>query len=849
EILTFVNYFSPCIENAETKEEEKFLPTDPRILMSMENINSIPLVIGYTSQEGMVHLKGLQLYPHLKLKLFSEAEYIIPYTINLKNGTPESEELASNIKEFYFGDKPVSQETLPQLVDIYSDAFFIHGIRKTAHIHCYSSDSPVYLYQFSFDEGLELVKKLLSGHRLPGVCHAGELPYLFKGFYIEEERLHPDTDHTKMKVTMVKLWTNFAKTGIPTPNGHEDIGVTWEPLSKREQSYLDINLTPSMKMDKERYEFWDDILNEGSHVYFQVTSHHLIDNWTLCINRLSAFFKIEILMPSVALDHEILYFATNVTVAEGSLRGKKVQSSINDVKYYSFQGIPYAKPPTGPLRFKAPQPVDPWEGVRDALSEGSVAPQFDDVIDNVYKGEEDCLYLNVYTPKVPSGDEDDLKSVMVWIHGGGFCMGSGNIRICGPEYLMNEDVVLVTFNYRLGALGFLSTQDSETSSNNGLKDQVMVLKWVQQNIAQFGGNPKNVTIFGVSAGAGSVHFHLFSPLSKGLFHRAIAMSGVVLNPWALVQNPRDRAFRLGETLGCKTTDSKKLVEFLRTVPAMKLVDNVEKAQTPQEKASHLLFFAPTLENGTSNEEEIFLHDTPINLIMNGKFHKVPFITGVTSHEGMLLFKAIHSNPTLLNDMNNNYEFLIPSTLNLKKGSSKSEEVAQKIKKFYFGNKSVGIDTLDALINFFSDIFFIVGLKKTVEIHVKKSDMPLYLYQFSYDEKLGMIEKYLGTSVPGVCHGAEIAFIFKGFFVSEDKLNPNSPYMKTVSKVVKLWANFAKFGNPTPTQDPLLNVIWNPITENEMNYLDINNELTMKKDLAKERTAFWEELEMTLRQCV
>lgn len=148
---------------------------------------------------------------------------------------------------------------------------------------------------------------------------------------------------------------------------------------------------------------------------------------------------------------------------------------------------------------------------------------------------------------------------MFWIHGGGFQFGSGNSFLYGPDYLIDEGVVLVTINYRLGALGFLSADVPEAPGNAGLKDQVLALKWVKDNIKEFGGNPDKVTIFGQSAGAASVHYLMLSPMAKGLFHGAIAQSGVALNPWAFTENTKNRAFKLGSVLGLETNDTQKLV--------------------------------------------------------------------------------------------------------------------------------------------------------------------------------------------------------------------------------------------------------------------------------------------------
>ncbi|CAG2063575.1 unnamed protein product, partial [Timema podura] len=174
-----------------------------------------------------------------------------------------------------------------------------------------------------------------------------------------------------------------------------------------------------------------------------------------------------------------------------------------------------------------------------------------------------------------------LKPVMFWIHGGSFQSGSGSSKFYGPDYIVAEDVVLVTINYRLGVLGFLDVEGSDVVANNGLRDQVMALRWVRDNISQFGGDPENVTIFGESAGATSVHALLLAPSSEGLFHKAIAQSGTVLLCQVKSTVSNQRAFRLGKALGCETKDPQKLVEFLRTIPDQDLILAQGKALTDE----------------------------------------------------------------------------------------------------------------------------------------------------------------------------------------------------------------------------------------------------------------------------
>ncbi|WP_368496947.1 carboxylesterase/lipase family protein [Herbiconiux sp. A18JL235] len=232
------------------------------------------------------------------------------------------------------------------------------------------------------------------------------------------------------------------------------------------------------------------------------------------------------------------------STASGAVRGQL----LNGVR--SWRGIPYGAPPTGPLRFRAPQPPAPWDGVRDALHFGNAAPQHENKAVALPAGvtqSEDCLYLNVTAPETAGtgAGTGDLKPVMVWIHGGAYVAGSNAQPLFdGTHLVANGDVVFVALNYRLGALGFLdfssfSTPELTFETNLGLRDILAGLAWVQQNIAAFGGDPGDVTLFGESAGGGCVTTLLTSPAAAGLFHRAIAES----SPATSVYGP-ERAARV-----------------------------------------------------------------------------------------------------------------------------------------------------------------------------------------------------------------------------------------------------------------------------------------------------------------
>lgn len=254
-----------------------------------------------------------------------------------------------------------------------------------------------------------------------------------------------------------------------------------------------------------------------------------------------------------------------IEIDNGLVEGTTLTSRLGRT-FYGFMGIPYAEPPINNLRFQAPVPVNSWTETLNATSYGPLCYHVPRLATTLPMSE-DCLQMNVFSPNL-SGS----LPVIVYIFGGGFVYGSG-IEQGRPENLMDRNVVVANFNYRLGALGFLALETSEIPGNAAMKDQVLALQWIQRNIARFGGNPNSVTIVGLSAGGVSVTGHMLSPMTQGLFHRVISISGAIGSPrTASTDTGPDAARRLATSVGCtETSDINAMVNCLRQVRGSTIV--------------------------------------------------------------------------------------------------------------------------------------------------------------------------------------------------------------------------------------------------------------------------------------
>lgn len=438
--------------------------------------------------------------------------------------------------------------------------------------------------------------------------------------------------------------------------------------------------------------------------------------------------------------------------------------------------------------FQAPQPLSPWDGVKKATSHGPVCPQKDIFTEQIILGNEDCLHLNVYTKNMNS--EKPLP-VMVFIHGGGYRSGSGNENMYGPDFLVNHDVVLVTINYRLEAFGFLCLDTEDVPGNAGLKDQNAALRWVKENIANFGGNPNNVTIFGESAGGASVIYHMLSPMSKGLFNRAISMSGVPTCDWSLAFRPKERAFILGKLLGLETRDPKELLKFLQSVPAEKLINTdpvVLGTETVTNNIVKMYHFTPVIEKDVGLEH--FLTQSPLKVIKNRTFNEVDLFIGHTSEESLI---GMEQFKTLIPHYNRYRESLVPRELLLKCNPDTILEIATKIHQRYFGNKFITLENVKEFVKYVNETGFIYDIHRVLYHLNKINNKKVFMYKFSCVSErnlFGNQGKQYG--ITGASHLDDVLYLFDPK-EHNLKIEKGSKEYNLVQLVNTVFTNFAKYG--------------------------------------------------------
>lgn len=503
-----------------------------------------------------------------------------------------------------------------------------------------------------------------------------------------------------------------------------------------------------------------------------------------------------------------------IETAAGSIRG----SALNGV--VSWKGIRYAQPPVGALRWRAPRATQPWDGIIDALDCGPAAPQ---AISPVFAMgdaavfDEDCLSLNIWR----ATDAASALPVMVWIHGGAYAFGSSRQPLYdGAKFASTGEVLLVTINYRVGALGFLdlssfSTPHAEFDSNLALRDVLLALTWVRENIAAFGGDAGNVTVFGESAGGGLVTTLLAVPDAAGLFHRAIAQSSPVSSMYDSA-----RAAGVAERMLAELAIPASKVASLRDVPVADLVaaGTAVYAAVPLEEPG-MLAFAPVIDG-------VLIPEHPVTALTEGRGLPVPLMIGTNKDEAAL-FKFMKSP-------------LIPIT---------EQAITQMLTAIAAERPDLELPTREQLLAAYMgvranaiglgiarDIGFRMPTLWVAEGHARAA--PVWLYRFDYAT---LMLRIIGL---GATHGTELPYVWGNLETGQKditfKLGGRSSGQAISERMQRRWRSFAVTGSPTTPDDELEWAVFEPDGDRATLVIDRHDSLVLDLD-APLRAAWGDEV--------
>ncbi|CAG7828249.1 unnamed protein product [Allacma fusca] len=554
----------------------------------------------------------------------------------------------------------------------------------------------------------------------------------------------------------------------------------------------------------------------------------------------------EIAPSSFRTNREIDLDGTNdvpvVLTPSGGLEGY-TQTTSEGRKIYAFEGIPYAYPPVGNLRFRNPVPIKPWKGIKKATKTSSCIQVH---VLHLFRtiGTEDCLHLNVYTPKNPSNSSSNgtLLPVVIAIHGGSFIFGSA--AEMGPAYLLNQDIVLVEMNYRLGPLGFLSTGDQASPGNYGLKDQALAINWTMSNIEAFGGNASQILLIGYSAGAVSVHHQMiYNKEIRSALVGGISLSGTAFSHWA-VHRPRDAkhlADRLGRMVKCPVQNSFKMIECLRNKSPYQLT--YEQLNLMDVIPFPPLLFLPVIEPAGPDS---FIPYMPSEAYSRGAVAQKPWITSMALNEGHTFLNVMKVMGQLGNTKRN-FDKIMPALLNyryLSTNHSKDlKEIGKKIKDFYLKDATnTHRITESGISEMTTDRFFTCGFEKSLRMHAKVAPSYGYIVTYKSRYNLGGVLR-LREEEWGVGHSDDVAYFFN-MSTYGPGFRHSDPEYKLSKLLINLVTNFAYTGVPTYTNPDNSDLnFWTPVSlaETETKILEINNNIKMISFPFRERAQFWSSL--------
>ncbi|CAH2044894.1 unnamed protein product, partial [Iphiclides podalirius] len=506
-----------------------------------------------------------------------------------------------------------------------------------------------------------------------------------------------------------------------------------------------------------------------------------------------------------------------------------------ETAYASFRGVPYAKQPLGELRFKELQPADPWDYL-DASEEGPICPQQDVFYGKMMtsqKMDEACIYANIHVPiealpvtsqRRPSRDlkppyetalsEEEPKypglPILVFVHGGGFAFGSGDSDVHGPEYLMTKGVIVITFNYRLNALGFLSLNTPSVPGNNGLRDILTMLRWVRSNARAFGGDPEQVTLAGQSAGASAAHLVALSRQAEGLYKRLFLMSGTAM-PTFYTTSPAFAQFIANmflTHLGVNGTDPEAAHRQLVNIPIEKIM-NVNSLLLDQ---FGLTTFMPVVESQFPGVTPV-LDEDPQVLLAEGRTKYTPMLLGFTSAE-CESFRPRFEQIDIITRINENPLLMLSPNVIFNTPTGDLLDIAKRVEQRYFN----GSPSMDKYISCCSDTYYIYPALKLAKNRRKMNGAPTFLYQFSYEGESSVIKEANGIQFKGVGHVEDMTYMFRVNSIVPPNVPPSTDDAMR-ERMTRTVRNFMYCSHPTCIGNEL--TAWRPVDQ-YLRYQDLEN---------------------------
>jgi len=512
---------------------------------------------------------------------------------------------------------------------------------------------------------------------------------------------------------------------------------------------------------------------------------------------------------------------------EGQVQGRALTSAAGQT-FGSWEGVPYGEQPK---RWSPPEPKQQWEGVLDCTDLGPICMQYaldSDPLDSdvTVIGQEDCLSLNIYQP---TWTEEPLP-VFVWVHGGGLEMGSGGEY--RPEMMVDEDMVVVTINYRLGALGFLSTDTPRFSGNQGLRDIQLALAWVQERISLFGGDPTRVTVAGQSGGSWAVSLLLASPLSNGLFSRAILQSGPVQGPGYNMDDRQvaaEKGRNMGNAVGCPTEWAEEMEECLLLLPVEALIKYKGDFSQSATSMGAVDDFAPDPVLPLPYKEAI----------SQGIGPQVPVMVGENSFEGLLFSLPEVGDPNILDSYDWNSGFGVSTvffdTLNMDLSlySPCLPTWAEAAGLEFFGEALDSKDLL-AYLHLQGDTKFGVGNSMSADLFNSAPNITVYRYLHTFQDNTSY--SFAGTTEWGPTHGDELPYLWILPSYGWSDTSTWSSLAKQHSQLLlSLWSSFTDSGRPSSE-----GVEWRPYTPGG-EYLQMGDQAVMGFGEGESRFAWWRNL--------